>query len=76
MNGIKSSWQLVMSSVPQESVLGSALFDILTDDLDKGIECTLSKFVENTKVRRNVSLPEGRNFCRDISIGWIAGLSH
>jgi len=51
----------VKSGIPQGSVLGPALINIFVSNMDSGVECTLSKFADNTKLCGVFKTLEGRD---------------
>ena len=55
INGEVSSWERVLSGVPQGSVLGPLLFLVFVDDIEEQIVSKCLKFADDTKVFNQVS---------------------
>ena len=68
-----SRWRLVMSGVLQAFVVGAVLFNISINNVDSGVECTLSKFADDTKLSAAVNTIEEGMSSRETGIGSKSG---
>ena len=65
VNGKLSSWSLILSGIPQGSVLGPILFVILINDLPDQIRSTVKIFAYDTKIFRALHEPEDYSYLQD-----------
>jgi len=59
ISGSMPGWRPVISGVPQGSVLTLVLFNTLISDINRGIEYTLSKFTDDTKLCCAINVSKG-----------------
>lgn len=58
-NEATSGWRSVISSAPQGLILGTVLFNIFISGMGAGVECTISRFANDTEQESVVDCFEG-----------------
>ena len=61
VNNSVSKWRPIRSGGSQGCVLGLVFFNVFTSDIDSGIECTLGKISDDTKLGSADGTTEGRD---------------
>ena len=61
INNLVFTQRPVTSGAPQRSVLGPVLFKVFIGDVDSGIECTVSKFADDTMLSGAADMLKGRD---------------
>ncbi len=54
VNAKASDWRNVLSGVSQDSILCPVLFTIYVNEIDEGLNCKISKFVDDRKITGRV----------------------
>ena len=65
MNRKLSSWEEILSGIPQGSVLGLILFVIFINDLPDEVMCTAKIFADDTKLFHCINSQEDRVLLQD-----------
>ena len=65
VSDVSSSWENVISGVPQGSVLGPLLFLIYINDIDTVLFSKICKFADDTKIGRAVVTEDEVQLLRD-----------
>ncbi|KAK4830051.1 hypothetical protein QYF61_008389 [Mycteria americana] len=59
ISNTKSIWRQVTSSIPQGSILGPILLNIIVNDLDDETEWALNRLVDGMKLGGEANIPDG-----------------
>ena len=72
-NKVKSDWALVLSGVPQGTVLGPLLFSLYINDISSDIKSEIKLFADDCVCYREIKDEEDTIYFRGLFIDWIPG---